>query len=273
MSKARKIKYMFFLMAWLVLVTSVVFFAAQNKLSTLHRIITSYNPELHFKDSSLGAFSYLTRDTKLKGAPGYSIRFDNLLTESGRLGIFRTGLHKRVKIRKLDLVFYKSSDNINETNEMSPDISIAPLSLDEDLQTLIKNFFRLINPKNGWRVDIDIKNIAEVFVNDFDYKVFYDNELFLSIKSKRVITSYKNPKIVLRSHVTIKTAENNIIESNHVEWDMQNKCFNVRGVYALNRNGVKTLGRDITLDFKLNEIKNKQVAHKTRENKKCFVKM
>jgi lipopolysaccharide assembly outer membrane protein LptD (OstA) len=127
---------------------------------------------------------------------------------------------------------------------------------------------------DGWRVtNIDLSNVSEVRINNFDYQVFYEDDLFLSIQSKRAMASYKHSGIVLRGHVIIKTADGSTLESNYVKWDIENQHFTVNGIYVINRNGVKTTGRNISVDAQLNNVKGQNAKVKRKEAEKCFAKL
>jgi hypothetical protein len=71
-----------------------------------------------------------------------------------------------------------------------------------------------MNPNEGWHMDnIHLGNISEVRVNNFDYKVFYNDDLFFVKKSKRAITSYGWSGVVLRGNVTMKTADDSTLRT------------------------------------------------------------
>lgn len=77
----------------------------------------------------------------------------------------------------------------------------------------------------------------------------------------------------MRGHVIIKTADGSTLESNRVKWDIENQLFTVKGIYVINHNGVKSIGRNICVDAQLNSIKAQHAKFKQKENQECFAKL
>lgn len=263
-----------FLLLWTLSFLILIIFAPNNELNTFYNDFVNCGPELRPPKNQLGAVSYIRWDPKENHRPIYSVHFKNLRAENNKLGIFRTALHKVMKIRGLKLEFYQYSSG-KTTATTTPDIYPVYEETIVDIKTLIRQILhKLINPMDGCRVNnINFGNVSEVRINNFDYKVSYDDELFFAIQSKRAMASYKHSGVVLRGHVTIKTADGSTLESNYVKWDIQKQRFSINGIYVLNRNGVKTTGRDICVDAQLKSVKAQHAKFNQKEEQECLAKL
>lgn len=287
------LKWIILLASWASSILLLIIFAANNELSTLYNEPIGHLPESKSPGNQIGALSYTRCDSKENSRPVYSVHFKNLRADNNKFGIFKTGLHKVVKIQDLQLRFYRYTPKVTSitrlNNSKSPkttaggssklctttitDISPDPEDITTDVRALVGIVDKLTHLKNGWRVDIDLSNVSKVRVNNFDYKVFYDGDLSFDVQSKRIIASDKQSEVVLRGHVTIKTADGSTLESNCVKWDIKNQHFTVNGVYVLNRNGVRTTGKGICVDAQLNVLKEEHVRSERKEKKRCLAKL
>ncbi len=149
-----------------------------------------------------------------------------------------------------------------------PQISFNNL---EDLKSQID---WLKNQKRDWSVNLSTANISNLYINNFDYRIFRGDELSFGIKSKRALARYDKPYLILRGHVKITAYNGDTLESNCVKWDIKNETFNVNGIYALKRNGKIIAGKNICFDSQLNVIEpqlTKSVDKK--EVEECFAKL
>ena len=290
------VKWTILLSLWILSFLILIIFARNNELNTLYNNAVSHGPELRPPKNQTGTVSYVRWDPKENYRPIYSVHFKNLRVQNNKLGIFRTALHKVAKIRGLELSFYRyiprevtATTKLNHdkfkgttaagSNKSSTltgsDISSVSEGTTSDIRALIKEVMRkLINPMDGCRVNnIDLGNVSEVHINNFDYKVLYDDELFFAIQSKRAIASYKHSGVVLRGHVIIKTADGSTLESNYVKWDTKKQHFSINGIYVLNRDGVKTTGKDICVDAQLKSVKAQHAKFRRKEEQECFAKL
>lgn len=268
------LKRSLFLLLWTLSFLILIIFAETNELNILYTDLENHGPDFKPLRNQLGTVSYIRWDPKENHRPVYFMCFKNLRAENNKLGIFKTALHKVVKIRDLTLEFYQYSSG-KATATTTPDIYPVSEGTVADAKAFIRQIMhKLINPVDGWRVNnIDFGNVSEVRINNFDYKVLYDDELFFAIESKRATASYKHSGVVLRGHVTIKTADGSTLESNYVKWDIQKQRFSINGIYALNRNGVKTTGRDICVDAKLKSVKAQHAKFNQKEEQECLAKL
>lgn len=292
----RWLKWTVLLAFWILSFLILIIVTGNNGLNDLYNNALSYSPKLRLPKNQMGSLRYTRWDPKENGRPIYSVRFKNLIVENSKLGIFKTALHKVVKIPDLELRFYQyASPKVTATTKLNhsifpetvaagsdgpskttiSDISLVPEDTITNPRALIKNIIRkLTNPENGWRVNsIDLGNISEVRINNFDYKVFFDDDLFFAIQSKRAMATYKQSELALRGHVIITAADGSTLESNYIKWDIENQHFTVNGIYVLDRNGVKTIGKDICVDAALNALERQHAESERKERKKCFAKL
>ena len=257
----RTVLLAFWILSFLILTISYT----NSKLNTLYNNAISHGRGSRLPKNQIGAISYTRWDRKENYRPIYSVGLKNLLVGNNNLGIFKTGLHKVAKIRDLQLEFHQHTapkatltkrlnSNKSPRTTVTDNSSILEYTI-TDARTIIGIVDRLVRPGHGWRVSIDLSNVSEVRVSNFDYKVFCDGSLFFSVQSKRVIASTKQSDLLLRGHVTIRTADGSTLESNCVTWDLKNQRFKVNGIYVLNRSGIRTTGKGICVDIQLNVFK------------------
>ncbi|MHC4572164.1 MAG: hypothetical protein ACYS0C_08830 [Planctomycetota bacterium] len=265
------LKWVFLASLWLLSFLILIVVSANNELNTLYSdVVSRAAVELRPPKNQMGALSYIRWDPNENYRPVYSICFKNLLVENNNLGIFKTALHKVVKIRDLQLRFFRYSSR-------SPLILSNTFPVSIDIPTDAKGLKKLVEwmkrRSKGWTVNFVLGNVSEVRIKNFDYKIFHDDDLFFAIQSRRAIASYKRAGIVLRGRVTLETADGSTLKSNHVRWDIENQLFTVKGIYVINRNGVKTAGKNICVNAELNDIKAKHAKFERKEEQECFAKL
>lgn len=267
------LKWGVLLISWVSCVLILIIVSGNNELTTLYRDLASSMPFLQLPKNQIGAFNYRRWDPKKNYRPISSVRFENLCTENNKLGPFKTALHKVVKIRDLKLQFHRySSDKVAEAT--TPDIFPAPKGTTTDTRALVKDFIdKLTTPTNGLRINtIDIGNVSEVRVDNLDYRVFDDGDLFFATESRRAIVSYKHSDVVLHGHAKITVADGSTLESNRIKWNTRRQHFSVDGVFVLNRGGMITTGKGICVDSQLQDVKGQYARHEQKE-KECIAKL
>ena len=233
-----------------------------------------YDVELTPPKNQTGALSCWRCDPEANGRLMHWVKLKNLRAENSNLGIFKTALHKAMEIDGLQVELYQyASPAITEGS--NPGVSSWPENAMADVQSFIEQIGRqLTNPMGGWRVkNIDFGNVSEVRVDDFDYKVFRDGDLSFAIQSSKAIVSYKQSGILLRGRITLRTADGSTLKSSHVRWEVQEQRFIARGGSVLNRGGVRTTGKGICVDARLNRIGTVQTKLKDKEEQKWHAKL
>ena len=269
------LKWSVLLISWslCVLILGIVIVSENNELNTLYRDAASIGPELRPPKNQTGAFNYRRWDPNENYRPVFSVHFENFCSENNNFGFFKTALHKVVKIQDFELKFYKYNPD-KVTSDTTLDIFFVSEDITSDTITLVKNIMRrLTTPESGWRVNnIDLSNVTEVRINNFDYQVFHNSNLLFATQSNRAIVSYRNSDVVLRGHAKITIADGSTLESNHIKWDVEKQHFSVDGVYVLNRGRVMTTGKGICVDARLKSV-NGQHAKSERKEQKCIAKL
>jgi len=260
------------LVSWTLSILILVIVAKDNELSTLYNDVERPGGDLRLPKNTVGGLNYRRWDAKEDYRPVCFVRFENLCAENNKLGFFKTALHKVVKIRDLELKFYLYSPH-EGTAGTTPNISPVPEGITTDTRALVRRITgRLTNPADGWRANIDLGNISEVRVNNLDYQVFHDGDLFFSAQSKRAIVSYEHPDVVLHGHAKLTAADGSTLESNHITWDIKEQHFSVKGVYVINRGGTITTGKSICVDTQLKSI-DRQYAKPEGKERKWIAKL
>ncbi len=251
------LKWSVLLISWslFVLILGIVIFGGNNEAGTLYRDAASIGPELRPPKNQTGAFNYRRWDPNENYRPVFSVHYENFCSENNNFGFFKTALHKVVKIQDFELKFYKYNPD-KVTSETTPDIFFVSEDITSDTITLVKNIMRRLTiPESGWRINnIDLSNVTEVRINNFDYQVFNNSNLLFATQSNRAIVSYDHSDVVLRGHAKITIADGSTLESNYIKWDVTKQRFSVNGVYVLNRRGVMTTGKGICVDAQLNIV-------------------
>ena len=272
------IKWTPLLVWWVLSLPILVFVSADNGLNMLCNEQPGHEPRLRSLYNEIRGLRYTRRDAKENYRPIYSVYFENLRVENNDLGIFKTALHKVAKIQDLKLEFYRHTSPTTALTSASgvypfgPDaIAGAGTSFSAQVKELLQG---LTTPRGVWRIDnIHLTNISEVYVHNFDYKVFCDGDLHFGIQSRRAIISYKWSDIILRGHVTIRTADGSTLEANNVKWNAKKQLFSVHGVYVLSRGGTVTTGKGICVDAQFNAVETQNAKIEGKENKECFAKL
>lgn len=242
---------------WSVCILILVIATNNNPLQPVHNAVVNYEPVQILQKNQLGSSCYIHRDPQQNGRVIYSVSFESLLAENNQLGIFKTGLHKILRIDDLSFRSYQYSSDDSAQITNSGQLGIPGPSPHTSLHTqMLTSVARKLTGYDSLeRINMDLGNVSEMAVKGFEYKIFRDGNLFFHIQSKRAGASYRNSSLALRGHVILTTAEGDTLESNRVKWDMESNIFDVDGVYVLNRNGVKTTGKDIYVDCQLNDTK------------------
>lgn len=231
----------------------------------------------------IGSFTYVGLDPEKDYRPLHSIRFDKFSTESGQFGFFKTGVYRTARITGLRLRLYsylpdgetQSEDNghpgVQNTNHK--DISATIHALIRKNTVSLQDDPADRSTSTGMRIcvsNVDLSNVGEVKVRDFEYEFFANNDKIVSVKSVLAHFSYAMEDIILRGHVTISGIDGDTLESNHVCWNSQAGRFRVKGNYVLMRRGNKFFGKDIVVDMHLNEINGQQANLDKKEVDKCL---
>lgn len=268
-------KWSVLLISWSlsVLILGIVIFSGNNELSTVYSDAASTGPDLRPPRNQTGAFNYRRWDPNENYRPISSVHFENFGSENNKLGFFKTALHKVVKIRDLELKFYRYNQG-KVTAATTTDIFPIPEGITADTRVLVKRLMRrLTTLTDGWRVNnIDLGNVSELRINNFDYQVFHDGNLFFATQSKRAIVSHGHSGVVLQGHAKITIADGSTLESNYIKWDVKKQHFSVNGVYVLKRGGIITTGKGICVDAQLKSV-NGQHAKSERKEQKCIAKL
>lgn len=264
------LKWGILLTTWLFYMLVFVFVAANKELSKHYYSAAAPEAIPRSPGNQIRNFDYLCCDPKEKLKPVYSVHFTKLCARNSNFGFFKTALHKVVEIQDLKLKFYRySSDKVKSAT--TPDISGVYEGVISDTTALV-NKMVLLSPNfvDGWNFNnIDLGNVSEVRINNFDYKLFYDKELLFATQSKRATVSHQYSKVVLRGCVKITTADGSTLESNDIQWDVKNGYFYVNGIYVLNRRGIITTGKGICVDTRLENMKSRY-AQSERKWQECI---
>lgn len=270
----RWIKWPFLLTAWILSFVSFIAVTGNNELRRLHNETEGCTAELTLPKNQTGALSCWRCDPEANGRLMHWVKLKNLRAENSNLGIFKTALHKAMEIDGLQVELHQyASPAITEGSNQH--LSSVPENAMADMRSFIEQIGnQLTDPMRGWRIkNIDFGNVSEIRVDDFDYKVFRDGDLACAIQSSKAMLSYKQSGVVLRGRITITTADGSTLKSSHIKWEVPEQRFIARGVYVLDRNGLRTTGKGICVDARLNRIGTVQTKLKYKEQQEWHAKL
>jgi hypothetical protein len=178
----------------------------------------------------------------------FEARIGTLGTENATVGIFRTAAAREIKVKDLRLFFCRSSAS---SAPAVLEYSALPESSADSKNVLGVILSRLAYAKDRWGVNIDLSNPVNVTIDNFDCRIFDNDTLLLSIKSRRAELDSGRPQVILRGHVVIIT-DGATLESNYIKWDIQKQQFTADGTYFLRRGESKIAGKGICVDNNLN---------------------
>jgi hypothetical protein len=186
-------------------------------------------------------------DPQADRRPLYSVAFDRLRADSGRIGMFRTPLFKVVTVEglRLSLFAYGQGDS-------APPVPGTPVKLGglqrKALDGLLGTFKDI---SCGCSPLIDISNTAEVQVRGLDYTLYQDSRPRLAIRCHKALISQSSPLLELRGAVVITASDGTCLESNAVNWDPDTGRFIAPGHYVLHQRGSPMVGHGLCCDQQL----------------------
>jgi hypothetical protein len=263
-----RIKLLLVFLSWVVLLPTLAIIAAKNNglnITCHEKNLADIVEPLKNGTGSMRYVQYDTTNTK----PIYSFAFDQLIAENNNLGVFKTGLLKKVKISGLELKFYKYTVKDIKADRTKGKIDSQFDGIDpKNIEAAIG---KLIEAKDDKYFDIDLSHTAEVQVQGLDYSDYIDGKKVLAVQCRKVLLQGKLSDISLRGHVVIR-AEGGCLESNNVTWDIKNNRFMVSGGYLIRGESILS-GENICVDQQLNVIGDLQAKQNLQEEQKCCAKL
>lgn|GEM_PF-2795787 len=203
-------------------------------------------------------FRLSCRDPEADNQTIFSISFDRLQSENGRLGIFNTAAHKVLNIQNLWMRSFEyisqeggAKNVVNIMDVCQPGRFLDKKSAPDNEDEVSEKLNRIISE---WFSEIDLSNALEARIDGFNYQHFNNGVAVFTLRSKKARIALGSNNLLLRGHVFINTANGDTLESNHVRWDPKSRLFIISGGYVIERNGIKTTGEAACVDSQLNII-------------------
>lgn len=266
---------------WILLPAVLISFPCEELESFLHIPASFTSMSSDAATGKFGKFEYAAWDAEKDYRPLYLIRFDELTTENGQLGIFKTGIYRTAKIKGLRLrLFNYSFDPVTQTDkkQVLPKQNThqaARAATRRKMPDLNGNIGRHLGSltKQITINNLDLSDVGELRIRDLNYELFDNDAMVVGIKCTLANVSYRSKEVILRGHVTITASNGDTLQSNHVCWDSRTESFVVKGSYILNSHGNRVIGSGISVDVQLNDIHKQQANVNTREMEKCLTRM
>ena len=205
----------------------------------------------------------------------FKVHFDKLASFSGKFSLFRTSAYKEIIFTNLEIVVATGeelnvvkSPKIHKKKNSSKKVvaeepNRVPLNIASLFEQMKKSFKKNIQSISGEQGACQIpffinfpncENAARFVANGFKFSWYDNTNIKYTIESKRAICSLLDSSdIQLQGHVVLK-ANDKILESNSVYWDVQKNLFTIQGAYVITNQDHKKHGRNISVDPQLNVI-------------------
>jgi len=175
--------------------------------------------------------------------PAFYLGWRNLSAENGRLGIFKTPLHKTLVIEDLEIRLHHYSPLGTDGGD--------PPSLTEAVRGLKGGLGREFAGLTMHGPLAEVNRATKVIVRGLDYRLFQDDRLDLRVQCRNAVVSTSATEVTLRGGVRIQAADGGGLMSNCVLWDIERNCFSIPGTYVLDCGGVPVYGRGLRCDHRL----------------------
>jgi hypothetical protein len=202
----------------------------------------------------ISGFSHLAWDRERDYRPQWYISFDDLTTQNGSAGIFRTGVSRAARIHGLHLAIYDYTDEAAGAGRSHPWETQQGRM---DLVCLI----RASGPQTTWskalRNQIKSANVTEALITGFSCEFFRDGASVLAISAIRAEASTRSGGLLLQGCVRVATGEGTVLEANRAIWEVRGGRFIVKGPCAVTRAGEKQPARDLIFNITPNVIETR----------------
>ena len=234
---------------WALVVVISTLLCVRN--SRLNPYISYYQSQVNLTlppENQIDGFTFYHYDP-VTNYLSFAAGAESLRSQNATLGIFKTAAAKEIQIRDLFLRFCRRPGDQTEKG------SGVFFSADGDDDI----FIQLANAKNYWNVDIDLGNATVLAIDNFECSFFDNDDLLLSVRSKRAIINSGWPQVTLRGHVIITCPDGSRLETNQARWDTKKHSFTADGQYFLRRGDNQIAGKGICVDNKLNILKSRNI--------------
>jgi hypothetical protein len=190
-------------------------------------------------------------DPQADRRPLYSVAFDRLTADNGRIGVFRTPLFKVVTVEGLrfSLFTYGQGDSTAPTAVVEGKGLAGVAGLQHEV--LDGLLARLKDLSAGCSPLIDVSNAAEVQVRGLDCTLYQDRRPRLAVRCHKALIAESSPVLELRGAVVITASDGARLESNCVNWNLGTGRFTAPGQYVLHQGGSPMVGRGLCCDQQL----------------------
>ncbi len=267
----RRRQMAFLFACWLIeAVLCALFLHGDGRLvvPTTEAVAASLTPTL--AANGTGAFSARRLDADAGYQPAFSLGWKNLHAESGRLGVFKTPLHKVIRIDDLQMEFYEQDQERAEEPVLRADGRQDSPADDSELavEARFTEVFDAFRDEFGARTrgmsmdspfPVDLSNVSKVIVAGLNYRVLRSGQLELGIRCRNAVAT--GSEIELRGTVLIQVRGRKLL-SNYVLWDMESNRFSVPGTYILDCGGGPVRGDGVRCDRHLKPLGAPEVYSK-----------
>jgi hypothetical protein len=242
-------RYVVFALLIIIETAFVVVCIRNNSLQPYISLYQSQSLTASPPENQLTGLSYYRYDP-ITSKLCFAVSCGTILSQNAPLGIFKTAAARTIEVQDLQLSFCENSGPSEKT--VLP--GNAPLEKTVQDSSNLGGFFRrLADTHNNWGLNIDLTNVIEITIDNFDCRMLDDgSDLRLGVKCRRAVANSNWPLINLRGHVIITAADGATLESNHIIWDTRGQNFTADGTYLLRRGENRIAGRGIRFDSKLN---------------------
>ena len=220
-------------------------------------------------ESGFGPFTLYHRGSGPDETLPSFISFDHLDTQDNSIGaLFSTSTIRHVCIDRLRIALHDYTPETapaagrilgDRVGERESALYCSQSLIDRflsSLERMNKGHTTVFQEERGWEIDfgVDLRNVAELRVNDLQIEVHTGGVLTLGVSSTRAFLSSNSDQVVLRGAVTLRSVGGKILHSSEVHWDLKGRSFHVPSSYVLVINGRGQHGYGIDCDEQLQVI-------------------
>jgi hypothetical protein len=192
-------------------------------------------PGASLQENETGAVWAQRQAAETESQLSYRITFDNLCARDRAAGVFRTASGKQVCIDNLCVTFCRSAASPGAGNSGGwrdfYDL-FAPRRQDRLAMTRLGILDAFQADPADWRTSLNLANAVEVQIRGLNWRIDDGSVTSLQVQCRHAFLRGQTPWVTLRGRVIVR-AQGITLEGNHIDMDVREERFLVRGRYRL----------------------------------------
>ena len=258
------LKWLGVFLFWVLALAYLVCDGAGNNRLTCAPISSWAEACLRYERGVLQSVKYVQWSEGRDSAPLFLMQFEELSTDSGHAGPFRTSLYNVARIKSLHVQLFpqpEAPSHPKSGGDARKGGGATLLSLPQSPSVLLRRYTSLASDglRTGQGVSLKadlpcLNDIAHVEIHGFAWDVVEQGACTLQVHCRRALLHPRDNCVGLRGHVRISTADGTVLESNRVLWHPDKRRFRVEGGFLLTQDGRRSTGSGIWFDERLRPV-------------------